>query len=110
MGSFLYIYKGIAMKRIFARSTLRDFWKKHADAEQHLKTWYETALHSDWKSPNDILKTYASASILKNGRVIFNIKGNKYRLLVKFNFEKSWAFIRFIGKHVDYDRIDANNY
>lgn len=97
------------MYRIFAKSTLRGFWEKHAETEQYLKTWYDTALKSRWDSPNDVKNTYANASILKNGRVVFNIKGNAYRLVVKFNFEKQWIFIRFIGTHSEYDKIDANN-
>ena len=96
------------MKRIFAKSTLREYWEKHSDSEQYLKTWYDTAMSSDWKTPNDIKQTYANASILKDGRIIFNIKGNSYRLMVKFNFEKQWAFIRFIGTYTEYNKIDAN--
>jgi mRNA interferase HigB len=95
------------MNRIVAKSTLRDFWEKHPDSEQYLKTWYENAKKSNWLSPNDIKKTYANASILKNGRVVFNIKGNSYRLIVQFNFGRQWAFIRFIGTHQDYDKINA---
>lgn len=97
------------MKRIIAKRTLREFWNKHPDSEQYLKTWYLTAKHADWNSPNDIKKFYANASILKNGRVVFNIKGNDYRLIVKFNYQRHWAFIRFIGTHSEYDKIDANN-
>jgi len=96
------------MKRIFAKSTLRLYWLKHADSEQYLKTWYDTAISSNWKSPNDVKKTYANASILKSGRIVCNIKGNSYRLIVKFNFEKQWAFIRFIGTHAEYDKINAD--
>ena len=96
------------MERIFAKSTLRQFWEKHSDAEQYLKTWYDTAMSSVWKTPNDVKLTYVTASILKDSRVVFNIKGNSYRLVVKFSFEKQWAFIRFIGTHAEYDRIDAN--
>lgn len=66
-------------------------------------------MSADWKSPNDVKQTYVNASVLKSGRVVFNIKGNSYRMVVKFNFEKQWAFIRFIGTHAEYDRIDANN-
>ncbi len=62
----------------------------------------------DWKDPNDVKNTYANASILKDSRVIFNMKGNSYRLVTKFNFEKQWIFIRFIGTHAEYDQIDAN--
>lgn len=66
-------------------------------------------MSSDLKNPNDVKKTYTNASILKNNRIVFNIKGNNYRLIVKFNFEKQWVFIKFIGTHLDYDKIDANN-
>jgi mRNA interferase HigB len=96
------------MERIFAKSTLRTFWESHPDSEQYLKTWFDTAMNSGWKSPNEVKQTYASASILKNGRVVFNIKGNTYRLVVKLNFEKQWIFIRFIGTHEEYAKIDAN--
>lgn len=96
------------MKRIIAKRTLREFWEKHLDSEQYLKTWYETAKSSNWQSPNDVKKTYIHASILKNNRVIFNIKGNSYRLIVKFNYDRQWAFIRFVGTHVEYNNIDAN--
>ena len=96
------------MKRIIAKKTLRDFWEKHSDSEQYLKTWYETAKTSNWSSPNDIKATYANASILGNSRVVFNIKGNSYRLTVKFNYERQWAFIKFIGTHAEYDKINAD--
>ena len=95
------------MQRIFARSTLRDFWEKHPDSEQYLKTWYDITLNSDWRTPNDVKNTYSNASILKGGRIKFNIKGNDYRLVAKFNFEKQWIFIRFIGTHKEYDKINA---
>ena len=97
------------MKRIIAKSTLREFWEKHADSEQYLKTWYQTTMRARWQTPNDVKQTYVSASILKNGRVVFNITGNSYRLIVKFNYEKQWAFIRFIGTHSEYDKIAANS-
>lgn len=96
------------MERIFAKSTLREFWVIHPDSEQYLKTWYDTAMSSDWKTPNDVKQTYANASILKNNRIVFNIKGNSFRLVAKFNFEKQWIFIRFIGTHAAYNKIDAN--
>lgn len=96
------------MERIFAKSTLREFWELHPDAEQYLKTWFDTAMNSNWKSPNEVKSTYANASILKEGRIVFNIKRNTYRLVTKINFEKQWIFIRFIGTHDEYDRIDAN--
>jgi len=96
------------MERIFSKRTLRKYWEMHPDSEQHLKTWYDTSMSSEWKTSNDVKHTYPNASILKNSRIIFNIKGNKYRLVVKFNYEKQWIFIRFIGSHEEYDKIDAN--
>ncbi len=95
------------MKRIIAKRVLREYWKKHSDCEQYLKTWYETAKTSNWKTPNDIKKTYTNVSFLNNNRVVFNIKGNSYRLIVKFNYKRQWAFIRFIGTHAEYDKINA---
>lgn len=97
------------MKRIFSKSTLRDYWEEHADCEQYLKTWYDTTMNANWRTPTDVKKTYASASILKQGRIVFNIKGNTYRLVVKVNFEKQWLFIRFIGTHSEYDKINAES-
>jgi len=109
LGNCNYLCKIIKrMERIFAKSTLRSYWEEHAETEQYLKTWYDTAMHSDWKSPADVKQTYANASILKDSRIVFNIKGNSYRLVAKFNFEKQWLFIRFIGTHAEYDKIDAN--
>jgi mRNA interferase HigB len=96
------------MNRIFSKGTLRQYWEAHPDSEQHLKTWFDTAMISNWKTPTDIKETYKNASILKDSRVVFNIKGNSYRLVVKFNFEKQWIFIRFIGTHLEYDKVDVN--
>ena len=96
------------MKRILAKRTLREFWEKYPDSEQHLKTWYDTTKKSDWQSPNDIKATYGNASVVGGNRVVFNIKGNNYRLIVKFNFERGWTFIRFIGTHSEYDKINAS--
>ncbi len=96
------------MERIFAKSTLREFWEKKPDSEQYLKTWYNTAMSSDWNNPKAVKQTYANASILKDSRIVFNIKGNSYRLVTKFNFTKRWIFIRFIGTHTKYDNINAN--
>lgn len=97
------------MKRIIAKKTLRDFWERYPDAEQPLKVWYEIAKNAHWKNPNDVKQSFNSVSLLKDNRVVFNIKGNTYRLIVKFNYTRQWAFIRFIGTHGDYDEIDANS-
>jgi len=96
------------MERIFAKSTLRKFWEEYPDTEQYLKTWYDTVINADWRNPADVKQTYTTASILRNNRIVFNIKGNSYRLIAKFNFEKQWIFIRFVGTHIEYDKIDAN--
>lgn len=96
------------MERIFSKSTLREYWEKYPETEQYLKTWFDTAMNSEWKTPNDVKQTYANASILKDNRIVFNIKGNSHRLIVKFNYQKQWIFIRFIGTHKAYDEIDAN--
>jgi len=94
--------------RVIAKRTLREYWEQHIDAKQQLLSWYREALKADWENPNEIKEQYASASILKNSRVVFNICGNKYRLVVEINFPRKWVFIRFIGTHKEYDNIDAN--
>ena len=109
MGTFIiFVYRFIFMERIIAKSALRTYWGKHPETEQYLKTWYDTAKSANWKSPVDVIKTYANASILKDSRIVFNIKGNAHRLITKINFEKQWIFIRFIGTHAEYDKVDAN--
>ena len=94
--------------RVIAKKTLRDFWEKHADCEEQLKSWYRETEKSNWLSINELKNAYPSASILKDNRIVFNIKGNDYRLIVKFNFEYQLAWIRFIGTHAEYDKINAN--
>ncbi|TXT29686.1 MAG: hypothetical protein FD136_1805 [Chitinophagaceae bacterium] len=93
---------------MIAKKILRDFWGKYPDCEQQLKSWYNEADTSIWKSPNDIKIDYPSASILENNRVVFNIKGNKYRLIIKLNYHYQMVWIRFIGTHAQYDKIDAS--
>jgi mRNA interferase HigB len=95
------------MKNIVSRKKLRNFWEKYPESEETLKTWYKVAMKADWTSSNNIKSQYRNASIVGNNRVVFNICGNKYRLIVKFNYEMQWAWIRFIGTHSDYDRINA---
>jgi mRNA interferase HigB len=94
--------------RVVAKSTLRDFWINHPDAEEQLKAWFNEAEKSTWNSPNDIKSEYPSASILPDNRIVFNIKGNKYRLVVRINYKVRIVWIRFIGTHADYDKIKAN--
>jgi mRNA interferase HigB len=94
--------------RVIGKKILREFREKHIDSEEHLKTWYKEASKASWKDPNDIKTKYSKASILKNGRVVFNICGNKYRLIVENNYIRQWVFIRFIGTQSDYEKVDAN--
>ncbi|TLN22746.1 type II toxin-antitoxin system HigB family toxin [bacterium] len=93
--------------RIFARSTLQQFWERHPDCEDSLKAWFVEALHASWHSPQEIKQRYASADVLPDNRIVFNIKGNQYRLIVKIHYNTGMVFIRFIGTHAEYDRIDA---
>ena len=95
--------------RVIAKRTLREYWESNPESEQQLMVWYREALKANWNSPNEIKTKYATSSILKNSRVVFNICGNKYRLIVEINFPRKWVFIRFIGTHKEYDKIDANN-
>jgi len=93
--------------RIIAKKILRDFWEIHPDIEQQLKAWYQETSKADWKSPGDIKLEYPSASFLTDNRVVFNIKGNHYRLIVKISYDYQMIWIRFIGTHADYDKINA---
>lgn len=93
--------------RVLSKTILRDFWLKHSDCEQQLKSWYRETEKSEWKNANDIKREYPSASILRGNRIVFNIKGNNYRLIVKINFQYQMVWIRFVGTHKEYDRIDA---
>ena len=93
--------------RIIARKTLRDFWERHPDAEQALRSWFTDVLNADWSGPADIRQVYANASFVANNRVVFNIRGNNYRLIVAINYPYRIVYIRFVGTHREYDQIDA---
>ncbi|GAA0495359.1 type II toxin-antitoxin system HigB family toxin [Pigmentiphaga daeguensis] len=93
--------------RVIAVSTLRQFWKTHPDAEQPLKAWVDEASQATWTQPSDIKAHYRSASILKNRRVVFNIKGNDYRLIVAVAYRLRIVYVKFAGTHWEYDAIDA---
>jgi len=95
--------------RIISRKKLREFWGKHSDAAQPLQAWYYDVKHAKWQNPKDIKSVYRNVSFLAHNRVVFNIKGNKYRLVVAVQYNFGIVFIRFIGTHRDYDTIDAAN-
>lgn len=93
--------------RIIARRTLREFWEKQPDARQALQVWYADVKLAEWKTPAEIKANYRNASFIANNRVVFNIKGNQYRLIVAIQYEYGIVYIRFIGSHAEYDKIDA---
>lgn len=96
--------------RIIAVSTLKTFWTDkpvYRDAEEPTMAWYREALKADWSTPDEVKQQFRSASILKDGRVVFNIAGNKYRLVVWINYPYRVLYIRFIGTHKQYDQINA---
>ena len=93
--------------RIIALRALRDFWERHADAEQPLRAWYHDARRADWRTPMDIKRVYANASVVGENRVVFNIKGNDYRLVVMVRYDNGLMLIRFVGTHGQYDNIDV---
>lgn len=97
----------ISLMRIIAFRTLREFGQKHPNSEQSLRTWYRNVKRATWKSPADVKASYRNASIVANDRVVFNIKGNEYRLVVAIDYAYEIIYIRFIGTHRDYDRIDV---
>ncbi len=95
--------------RIIAIRMLREFWQEptRGDAEQALKAWFSFTSAADWNTPADVKLDYRNASILKIRRVVFNIAGNKYRLVVSINYPYRVVYLRFVGTHAQYDQIDA---
>jgi len=98
------------MMRIIAFRTLREFWEKpeFSDSEISLRAWYHDVKSSDWNNSNELKKQYKNASVIGEGRIVFNIKGNAYRLVVSIDYEFKVIYIRFIGTHKQYDNINAN--
>lgn len=96
--------------RVIALRTIKQFIEgrpEHADSREPALAWYRQVLHADWASPSDVKRDVHSASILKDGRVVFNVAGNKYRIVVWINYPYAVVYVRFIGTHAEYDRIDA---
>ena len=93
--------------RLIARRTLREFWERHPDAEQALRAWFHDVERADWASPADVKRIYANVSIVGDSRLVFNIHGNRYRLVVAVNYPHRICYVRFVGTHRAYDRIDV---
>lgn len=93
--------------QIIALKTLRDFWKAHASAEVALRAWYHEARLADWHSFQDIKNRHPHADVLPGNRVVFNLKGNTFRLVARINYQSGCIFVRFVGTHAEYDKIDA---
>ncbi|HEX9729154.1 MAG TPA: type II toxin-antitoxin system HigB family toxin [Gemmatimonadales bacterium] len=96
--------------RVIAKRTLRQFWEHHPrgkGAKAALQAWYAQTADADWARPTDVKREFGNASILKAGRVVFNIAGNRYRLVVRINYPYRVVYVRFIGTHAEYDQIGA---
>ena len=93
--------------RIYSKSTLRAFWERHPESEQALRAWYREVEQADWATPAQVRERFLNASIVGNNRVVFRIRGNNYRLVVEIFYPGRKVFVRFIGTHAEYDRINA---
>ncbi len=94
---------------VFTFRTLREFWEQHPDAEGPLRMWHTAARRETWTGMADIKRSFGNASVIDSKRAVFNIGGNKYRLIVRIDFDEQLVFVRFIGTHKEYDRIDARS-
>ncbi len=93
--------------RVISRRALREFWEHHRDAEGPLLAWYREARQGDWDNPASVKARFPKASLVGNNRVVFNIKGNEYRLVVRINYRYRVVYVRFVGTHSEYDRVDV---
>jgi len=93
--------------RIFNRSAIEYYAKSYAPAREALRAWYSEAVAAQWASPEDVKQQFPKASVVANNRVVFNIAGNAYRLIVSFSYRYRAGYIKFFGTHAEYDRIDA---
>lgn len=99
--SFLYVVN------IYNRSSLTEFYKKHPDCKVTLENWHNDVGAKNWRKPNDVTIDFNTARTIKNSRAIFEINHNDYRLIVEINYQKGWVFIKFIGTHAEYDKVNA---
>ena len=93
--------------RIISRRALREFWAKHPDAEGSLQAWYANVKRANWKTPSHVKAIYRNASFIENNRIVFNIKGNSYRLIAAIDYRHGIVYIRFVGTHQAYNRVNA---
>ena len=93
--------------RIIAKRRLREFWERHPDSEQQLRAWYAEVKAEDWDAPTHLTARYPTASVVPGNRAVFRIKGGSYRLVVRVHYDKRIVYIRFVGTHAEYDRVDA---
>lgn len=103
------MFKGYLFVRVISKKTLRSFWSRHKESEQALRAWFHEVQNADWKKPVDLKTDFPSADILPGNRVVFNIKGNHYRLIAKLHYNTGIVFVRFVGTHAEYDQVDATS-
>ncbi len=96
------------MKNIIAVKNIVEFYRKHPDSKTSLQNWMAIVRHAEWKKSTDVIANFPDADPVKNNRVVFNIAGNKYRLIAQVSYIRQWVFIKFIGTHAAYDKVDAN--
>jgi len=105
----LVTFSFICVMNIYNRSSLTTFYKEHPDCTATLEKWYHDVESKNWKKPGDITRDFNTARTIKNSRAIFEINHNDYRLIAEINYPKGWVFIKFIGAHTDYDKVDAES-
>ena len=93
--------------RVLTKRTLREFWERHREAEQPLRAWYQEVRQADWDTTAKVKARYPSASIVAGNRVVFNVKGNAYRLVAKINYRYRTVYVRFVGTHAEYDALNV---
>jgi mRNA interferase HigB len=94
---------------IVSKKTLKDYYSKHKETKSQLEAWYYEAKNSNWNNPVEIKEKFRTASIIGDNKVVFNIKGNKYRLVTKINYRMKTVYIKFIGTHKEYDKINVED-
>jgi len=93
--------------RVIAKSTLEEFLEEHAEAREQINAWYDYVKHANWHAPADVQQGFGEDAVLANNRAVFNIKGKKYRIVVHIHYTSQIVFIRFVGTHAEYNKIDA---